>query len=294
MISWRRTRRDSIAPLRGADAGIRTTRFGTGCRPRTAIRTPDPGSGGAGPNGDGGENASCVQPVRNHRHTLPAAQVRGAPGVPPHTRGARIRDRVSSRFPRPARRPRRQPATRPLRLIPSRARGEARRRSHSGRGARSGHPRSDRERAPQRAPRDGRGALPIGDVAGHPRAARRVPDDHRPAGPDDRRAVRLLRVRDAGRAGVRARAGRHHPAERPLQVRRRDQPHQRLDGADTDLLRGRADGLQLDVRPHDGRRRTGARQHADRRDPRSSARGSASRRSRSTRAASRTRRPSPS
>ena len=31
--------------------------------------------------------------------------------------------------------------------------------------------------------------------------------------------------------------GGRHPAERPLQVRGRDQPHQRLDGADPDLLR---------------------------------------------------------
>ena len=127
-------------------------------------------------------------------------------------------------------------------------------------------PRSRRERAAQRAPRDGRGALPLRDVPGDPRAARRVPDDHRPSRPDDRRAVRLLRPRDARGAGVRAGARRRHPPERPLQVRRRHQPHQRLDGADPDLLRGRAGRLQLHVRPHDGRRRPGAGEHADRRD----------------------------
>ena len=132
--------------------------------------------------------------------------------------------------------------------------------------ARPRHARSHRERPAQRPPRDGRGAVPLRDVPGHPRAARRVPDDHRPRGTDDRRSVRLLRARDAGRAGVRARARRCHPAERPLQVRRRDQPHQRLDGADPDLLRRGAGRLQLDVRPHDGRRRSGAGKHADRGD----------------------------
>ena len=44
------------------------------------------------------------------------------------------------------------------------------------------HARHHRERAPPRALRDGRGAVPQRHVPGHPRAARRVPDAHRPAG----------------------------------------------------------------------------------------------------------------
>ncbi len=66
---------------------------------------------------------------------------------------------------------------------------------------RSRHRRHHRERAPARALRDGRGAVPERHVAGHPRAARRVPDDHGPAGTDGRRPVRGLHQRDDGRLG---------------------------------------------------------------------------------------------
>ena len=48
---------------------------------------------------------------------------------------------------------------------------------------------------------------------------------------------------------VRAGAWRRHPAERPVQMRRRHQPHQRLDGAGAGVSRGRAGRLHLDVRP---------------------------------------------
>ena len=57
---------------------------------------------------------------------------------------------------------------------------------------------------------------------GHPRAARRVPDAHRPAGPDGRRPVRRLHQRDDGRLGPRHLPGRRDPHERPVQVQRVD------------------------------------------------------------------------
>ena len=56
-------------------------------------------------------------------------------------------------------------------------------------------------RAEERALRDGRRALPVGDEPRHPRAARRVPDDHRPARPHGRRPVRRLHQRDDGGVG---------------------------------------------------------------------------------------------
>ena len=80
---------------------------------------------------------------------------------------------------------------------------------------------------------------------GDPRAARRVPDAHRPAGPDGRRPVRRLHQRDDGRLGPRHLPGRRDPHERPVQVQRLDLAHQRLARAGADLLRGRARRLVL-------------------------------------------------
>ena len=75
-------------------------------------------------------------------------------------------------------------------------------------------------------------------------------------------------------AGLRrhGRGGRRLLHLRPLRLRRRDQPRQRLAGAAADLPRGPAGRLGGDVRPHDRRRRQGARQPAHRRDDRSSRR----------------------
>ena len=55
------------------------------------------------------------------------------------------------------------------------------RRDPDRRRGRSGHARHHRGRAQERALRDGRRALPLGDEPRDPRAARRVPDDHGPA-----------------------------------------------------------------------------------------------------------------
>ena len=57
------------------------------------------------------------------------------------------------------------------------------------------HHRHHRERAPERALRNGRGAVPHRDVSGHPRAARRVPADREPRRQDGGRPVRLLHRR---------------------------------------------------------------------------------------------------
>ena len=66
------------------------------------------------------------------------------------------------------------------------------------------HARHHRERAAPRALRDGRRAVPQRDEPGDPRAARRVPDDHRPAGPHGRRPVRRLHLADDGASGTAA------------------------------------------------------------------------------------------
>ena len=86
---------------------------------------------------------------------------------------------------------RRAPTGRPPARPPARATGGLRGEPHSygpPRNARecrrldTGHARPHRKRTEERPLRDGRGAVPLGDVAGDPRAARRVPDDHRPPG----------------------------------------------------------------------------------------------------------------
>ena len=61
------------------------------------------------------------------------------------------------------------------------------------------------------------------------------------------------------------RGWRHLPHQRSLQLRRRDQPSERLAADDADLPRGQAGQLGRHVRPHDRRRRQGARLAADRR-----------------------------
>ena len=64
----------------------------------------------------------------------------------------------------------------------------------------------------------------------------------------------------------------------PYKCSRVDLAHQRLARAGADLLRGRAGGVELAVRPPDGRRRAAARARCRRARRRSSRRGSSSRR----------------
>ena len=139
------------------------------------------------------------------------------------------------------------------------------RRDPDRRHGRSGHARHHRRRTEERAVRDGRGALPLGDEPGHPRAARRVPDAHRPARPHGRGPVRRLHQRDDGRLGSRRVPGRRDPHLGSVQVLGLDLAHERLAGAPADLLRGRAGRLVEPVRPPDGRGRPASRVAADRR-----------------------------
>ena len=127
--------------------------------------------------------------------------------------------------------------------------------STDARTARPRHPRPDRERAQERALRDGRGRPPRRDEPDHPRAARRVPDDRERARDDGRRPVRLLHPRGDRLVRRRHRRGRRDPPQRPLPLQGVDLALQRLARDRADLPRGRPRRLLEHVRPHDGRRR---------------------------------------
>ena len=126
--------------------------------------------------------------------------------------------------------------------------------------ARRRHARPDRERAAERALRDGRGRPARGHVADDPRAARRVPDDLQRPRPDGRRPVRLLHPRGDRPLRRRHRRGRRDPAERPVPLQGLDLALQRLARDPADLLRGQARRVRVALRPHDGRGREGPRQ----------------------------------
>ena len=130
---------------------------------------------------------------------------------------------------------------------------------------RPGHPRPDRERPAQRPLRDGRGAVPHRAVPRHPRAARRVPADRRPEREDGRRPVRALGARLPRGLRRDHRGGRRPAHLRPVRLRRRDQPRQRLAGRDADLPRGSGGRVGVDVRAHVRRRRQDPVVDADRR-----------------------------
>ena len=100
---------------------------------------------------------------------------------------------------------------------------------------RSHHARHHRERAEERALRDGRRRRAHLAVAGHPRAARRIPDDLQRARPDDRRPVRLLHPRDRRAVRGRHQRGRHLRLERSLCLQGLDLAQQRLVRDDADL-----------------------------------------------------------
>ena len=148
-----------------------------------------------------GRSPSCPRRSRAKAALAPGTHDRAstAPGLRHPRPVDRHRVRLDDRHPRRLRR-----RGRPL-LQPPDPEGvsDEDRRDPRPRG-RPDHARHHRERAPPRALRDGRGAVPQRDEPGDPRAARRVPDDHRPAGPDGRRPVRRLHQRDDGATGTAA------------------------------------------------------------------------------------------